>query len=120
MNLNGLIWYGIPWIIGLVLMVWMKRIQDKDIDVQQAISESWDYDDDNLLGDIAKFLALLAGFILYLIGSIGLAHILGNSFLPNYLVAWSYAIFTLVFQGAIVCAIWEKKPDNQAEKVSSD
>lgn len=119
-NLNGLIWYGIPWIIGLAIMVWMRRIQDKDIEFQKAMSESLDYDDDNLLGDFAKFLVLLVGVILYLIGSIAFSHMLGNSFLPNYFRAWQCTIYTIIIQGAIAYAIWEKKPDSSANKASSD
>lgn len=119
-NLNGFFWYGISWIVGLVILAWIKRIQDKDNKAQQLIRESWDYDDDNLLGDLTKFLVLLVGFLLYLIGSIGLAHMLGNSCLPNYFTAWQYAICAIVLQGAIVYAIWEKKPDHLTEEISGD
>jgi len=119
-HLNGLIWYGIPWIVGLVLMVWMKRVQDKDYETQRLTRESWDYDDDNLLGDFTKFLVLLIGVVLYLIGGIGLAHILGNTCLPNYFIAWQFAINILVYQGMIVYAIWKKKPDNPAKEASGN
>lgn len=119
-SLDGLIWFEILWIVGLVLMAWIRKIQDNDYEAQRLIRESWDYDDDNLLGDFAKFLVLLIGATLYLIGSIGLAHMLGNSCLPNYFEAWQYAIYALVIQGAIAYAIWEKKPDKPTEKISND
>ena len=125
MNLNGLIWYGTVWIIGLALIVYMKKIQDKDAEFQRAIRESLDYDEDNLLGDFVKFLGLMVGFFLYTICSIALAHMLGNFFLlyitpQDFVIAWECGIGVLIFQGAIVYAIWEKKPDNQTTEASSD